>query len=266
MGDDVFNVEKIVGVRAFETQLQYRVRWEGYAPSEDTWEPLSHLDSCTQEVERFNRDNEEQYLKALKALQDNTNNAEKKQERLRKKHEELRHQVLSPERQRQKGIELVVSEKRHSKKTTGNVGFIAPDFSSGYRPRTKMSLFGDMNSYLNQLKSKVANIQQSSRSSSHEFVQRAASPVTKVERAPVPIIKSSDSHRDSEASGDFSRLFNTGGAPDADEFSIVQTVEVEDFIPEFEDSRKRQSLRFLFKGDSLILDIGSTEPNIAKEL
>ena len=41
---DVFEPERIVGERRVaDGTLQYRIRWKGYPPSQDTWEPLEHL-------------------------------------------------------------------------------------------------------------------------------------------------------------------------------------------------------------------------------
>ena len=28
----------------------YRVRWSGFGPDEDTWEPISHLENCQQKL------------------------------------------------------------------------------------------------------------------------------------------------------------------------------------------------------------------------
>ena len=41
---DVFEPERLVGERrAADGTVEYRVRWKGYSPSQDTWEPLEHL-------------------------------------------------------------------------------------------------------------------------------------------------------------------------------------------------------------------------------
>jgi transposase len=41
--DDVFEPERIVDERVRGGATEYRVRWKGYAPSEDTWEPSSQF-------------------------------------------------------------------------------------------------------------------------------------------------------------------------------------------------------------------------------
>eukprot|EP00899_Mesostigma_viride_P011513 jgi/Mesvir1/20362/Mv19944-RA.1 len=44
--DDVFDVECIVGYRCRGGVPQWKVRWLGYPPSEDTWEPRDNLEGC----------------------------------------------------------------------------------------------------------------------------------------------------------------------------------------------------------------------------
>ena len=39
--DDTYNVEKILGHRMRCGQHQWKVRWKGYGPEFDTWEPAS---------------------------------------------------------------------------------------------------------------------------------------------------------------------------------------------------------------------------------
>ena len=43
LGEEEYTVETIIAHRGSAARRQFRVRWEGYPPSEDTWEPLSHL-------------------------------------------------------------------------------------------------------------------------------------------------------------------------------------------------------------------------------
>ena len=42
-GEEEYTVETIITHRGSASRRQFRVCWEGYPPSEDTWEPLSHL-------------------------------------------------------------------------------------------------------------------------------------------------------------------------------------------------------------------------------
>ena len=57
--DDVNIVEKIVSHRRLKNgQLQWRVRWKGCSPSEDTWEPVGHfLPQYNQDWARYCADN-----------------------------------------------------------------------------------------------------------------------------------------------------------------------------------------------------------------
>ena len=49
-----FNVEKILKSKEERGQITYRVRWKGYGPKYDTWEPLANVAS-TGHVDRFVR-------------------------------------------------------------------------------------------------------------------------------------------------------------------------------------------------------------------
>jgi hypothetical protein len=54
-----FVVEKIIGHR-FEKQgsvIKYLVRWEGYGPQFDTWEPRSHLKNSPRILAQYRKDN-----------------------------------------------------------------------------------------------------------------------------------------------------------------------------------------------------------------
>jgi hypothetical protein len=43
MGERWFNVESIVDSRCHKKMREYRVRWSGYGPLGDTWEPERNL-------------------------------------------------------------------------------------------------------------------------------------------------------------------------------------------------------------------------------
>jgi Chromo (CHRromatin Organisation MOdifier) domain len=52
-GDVVYIIEKLVAKRMFKKKTQYKVRWLGYPPSEDTWEYASNLGSVVGLIEKF---------------------------------------------------------------------------------------------------------------------------------------------------------------------------------------------------------------------
>lgn len=51
--EEDYEVDRIVGKRKRASTLEYRVRWKGYGESDDTWEPLSHLDNASAKIKAF---------------------------------------------------------------------------------------------------------------------------------------------------------------------------------------------------------------------
>ena len=54
--EDLFEVEKIVGKRGKGRNVEYKVRWKGYGPNDDTWEPPQNLTNpeVQEDIRRFN--------------------------------------------------------------------------------------------------------------------------------------------------------------------------------------------------------------------
>ncbi|XP_013386279.1 M-phase phosphoprotein 8 isoform X7 [Lingula anatina] len=58
--DDIYEVEKIVGMSVSpQGSRLYKVRWAGYSPSWDTWEPQDNLLSCLDMIEDYTKQEEE---------------------------------------------------------------------------------------------------------------------------------------------------------------------------------------------------------------
>ncbi|XP_044297707.1 M-phase phosphoprotein 8 isoform X1 [Varanus komodoensis] len=54
--DDVYEVEKILDVKTDEDgKIVYKVRWKGYSPEDDTWEPEEHLEDCREVLLEFRK-------------------------------------------------------------------------------------------------------------------------------------------------------------------------------------------------------------------
>uniref|UniRef100_A0A5K3FU77 Chromo domain-containing protein n=1 Tax=Mesocestoides corti TaxID=53468 RepID=A0A5K3FU77_MESCO len=51
--DGVYIVESIIGERVVKKQRFYKVRWEGFSPNEDSWEPESNLSSVRALIKKF---------------------------------------------------------------------------------------------------------------------------------------------------------------------------------------------------------------------
>ena len=60
--EELFKVSKIVGSKIGKNGVElYKTRWEGYSPSDDTWEPLEHV-AGTGFVDRYKRSQRERAL------------------------------------------------------------------------------------------------------------------------------------------------------------------------------------------------------------
>ncbi|XP_070189359.1 uncharacterized protein [Littorina saxatilis] len=57
--EDYFEVEKIMARRKRNNIFVYRVRWKGYPPSNDTWEPVENLEVVQDMVEDYDRSEED---------------------------------------------------------------------------------------------------------------------------------------------------------------------------------------------------------------
>ncbi|XP_034265767.1 M-phase phosphoprotein 8 isoform X1 [Pantherophis guttatus] len=52
---NVYEVEKILDMKTEDGEVKYKVRWKGYAPDDDTWEPEEHLKDCKEVLLEFRR-------------------------------------------------------------------------------------------------------------------------------------------------------------------------------------------------------------------
>ncbi|KAF8721483.1 hypothetical protein RHS02_08898, partial [Rhizoctonia solani] len=52
-GEEEYKVDKFVDWAAEDGIWKYMVRWKGYAPHEDTWEPAKDLQHCKNELRNF---------------------------------------------------------------------------------------------------------------------------------------------------------------------------------------------------------------------
>ncbi|KNZ80324.1 Testis-specific chromodomain protein Y 2, partial [Termitomyces sp. J132] len=52
-----YEVDEILDSRVVRGQLQYLVRWKGYGPEDDTWEPQKNLNRAPNKLWDFHRRN-----------------------------------------------------------------------------------------------------------------------------------------------------------------------------------------------------------------
>jgi len=50
--EEEFEVEEITDKRIVNGTVQYKIRWRGYSPDQDTWEPEKNL-NCPERVRRY---------------------------------------------------------------------------------------------------------------------------------------------------------------------------------------------------------------------
>ncbi|XP_045198058.2 M-phase phosphoprotein 8-like [Mercenaria mercenaria] len=51
--EELFEVDKIIGKSKIKGSIVYKVRWKGYGPEDDTWEPRENLESCQDLIEEY---------------------------------------------------------------------------------------------------------------------------------------------------------------------------------------------------------------------
>ena len=51
--EELYSVDKIIGMQINKGNREYLVRWEGYAASHDTWEPIENLVGCAKEIRDY---------------------------------------------------------------------------------------------------------------------------------------------------------------------------------------------------------------------
>ena len=52
-----YEVEKILNSKLVRNKIKYLVRWKGYGPEENSWEPLDHLTHAEEEIAEFHGKN-----------------------------------------------------------------------------------------------------------------------------------------------------------------------------------------------------------------
>ena len=60
-------VEKILNYKQISGRPYYLVKWKGYDTSENTWEPIAHLDGCHQKVKEFHQQKDRRFPRRRKA-------------------------------------------------------------------------------------------------------------------------------------------------------------------------------------------------------
>lgn len=57
---NLYTVERIVGKRIKDTNIvEYKVKWEGYPSTQNTWEPIKNLSTVTSLIREFENRNKD---------------------------------------------------------------------------------------------------------------------------------------------------------------------------------------------------------------
>ena len=54
-GEEEFEIEEVLDSQLRHHRLYYKVRWKGYSPSEDSWEPAAHLSNSPDLIKAFHQ-------------------------------------------------------------------------------------------------------------------------------------------------------------------------------------------------------------------
>ena len=54
-GEEEYIVERILDSKKVGQQIEYYVKWKGYGPEENTWEPKAHLANAPEKLAEFHQ-------------------------------------------------------------------------------------------------------------------------------------------------------------------------------------------------------------------
>ncbi|KAF8760805.1 Chromo (CHRromatin Organization MOdifier) domain [Rhizoctonia solani] len=58
-GEEEYTVERILDSKKVGRQVKYLVKWKGYGPEDNTWEPKAHLANAPEKLAKFHREHPE---------------------------------------------------------------------------------------------------------------------------------------------------------------------------------------------------------------
>lgn len=61
-GETEYLVEAILDKRTYYGKVQYLVKWEGYADTENSWEPSEHLENAQDLIDEYERANRNRFV------------------------------------------------------------------------------------------------------------------------------------------------------------------------------------------------------------
>ncbi|QRW19883.1 hypothetical protein RhiXN_08858 [Rhizoctonia solani] len=55
MGEEEYKVEQIIDAKQQQGKWFYLIKWKGYGPEDNSWEPEELLEHSQEEIKRFNQ-------------------------------------------------------------------------------------------------------------------------------------------------------------------------------------------------------------------
>lgn len=127
--DQIFNVEAIIDHKMEDGETLYRVRWEGYSPDDDTWEPIENLKGCPDKLSEYlDKIRKKSLIKGMdskKKEEKPSKNKEVKTEKYKKSKEDKK-EVKTEKIEKETKIKKEKTEKHKEKKSSKDHDYVPP--------------------------------------------------------------------------------------------------------------------------------------------
>ena len=141
---EYYNIEKIIGRRNINGELEYKIKWEGYPMNQCTWEPMKNLESAKELVEEYNRSNPidlpQKSAKADHKKKDDTFLNKKRKEKKEENEEKVEKEEIKEENEK-KNQENLPNEKKVDEDIKINDDNIKPNINEYINEKNNENTF-----------------------------------------------------------------------------------------------------------------------------